>query len=300
MQKRLEIDAKVCYNKFVEDGVINSYKIPPFLSHPRQMSYLETAGFCIRNIKMNSGVYEIKNLVDCKRYIGQSIDLERREYDHFCALIRNYHYNCHLQNSFNKYGEKNFMFRVLLYCEPFELTKYEQFYVDKYPSEMLYNFRIECVDSPLGVPRSEETRKKISNSSLGKIISKETKRKLSISHLGRRASKETRKKISIVKMGHEVTKKTREKISKAHSGKTLTKEHREKLSKAHIGKTLTEEHKRKVGEAISGSNHWRWINISDEEIMAMKSLREQGYAYQKIADIFGVSRKTVWRRLNAK
>jgi len=153
-----------------------------------------------------SGIYCIENLKNGKRYIGQSIDLEKRKKKHFRMLKGNYHDNTHLQNSYNKYGEKNFKFRILLYCEPFELTKHEQIFVDYYTPELLYNVRLECVDSNQGITLSEKIRKKMSEAKHGKKrkpFSEETIRKMSKAKRGenhpmweKHHSKEIKEKIS--------------------------------------------------------------------------------------------------------
>ena len=133
-----------------------------------------------------SGIYCIENLKNGKKYIGQSVDLEKRKHEHFSLLKGNNHSNTHLQNSYNKYGEENFKFRILLYCEPFELTKYEQFFVDYYMPELLYNVRLECVNSNQGIILSEGTKRKMSKANggenhpmWGKHHSEETIKKMS-------------------------------------------------------------------------------------------------------------------------
>ena len=150
---------------------------------------------------MKSGIYCIENLKNGKRYIGQSVNLEKRKYEHFLALKGNNHFNSHLQNAYNKYGKNNFKFRILLYCELFELTKYEQFFVDYYTPELLYNVRLECIDSNQGITLSKEARKKISEAHNGKHLSKETRKKISEAQSGKHPSKETRKKLSEIKDG---------------------------------------------------------------------------------------------------
>ena len=75
------------------------------------------------------GVYKILNLSDRKRYYGGGI-LKARKLYHFNLLRINKHDNSNLQKAYNLSEEENFKFIVLLYCEPFELTRYEQFFVD--------------------------------------------------------------------------------------------------------------------------------------------------------------------------
>lgn len=75
---------------------------------------------------MNSGIYEIVNTINGKKYIGSSKQLNIRKTRHFSNLRNNRHANSHLQNSFNKYGEENFEFSVILYCDKNDLEGYEQ------------------------------------------------------------------------------------------------------------------------------------------------------------------------------
>ena len=115
-----------------------------------------------------SGIYQIRNLINEKRYIGQSIELNKRKMAHFNHLKNNNHDNLHLQRSYNKYNEENFVFEILLYCEEFQLTDYEQFFVDQYNGkELLYNARLECVSSNRGIKWTEAQRKNMSKAQSG-------------------------------------------------------------------------------------------------------------------------------------
>lgn len=163
---------------------------------------------------MASGIYCIINKINNKMYIGQTGDLQKRKREHFSYLRGDYHDNTHLQNSYNKYGKKAFIFKIILYCEPFELTRYEQMFVNYYTPEILYNTRLECVDSNLGVRWSEEIKRKMSkgrgdmsgenNPFYGKHHTEEAKRKISKALSG--------------KKGHIQSEETRRKISEAQSG----------------------------------------------------------------------------------
>lgn len=52
-----------------------------------------------------SGVYQIYNTETNKRYIGSSIDVQRRLKEHLRNLKANRHCNQHLQNAWNRYRE---------------------------------------------------------------------------------------------------------------------------------------------------------------------------------------------------
>jgi hypothetical protein len=59
------------------------------------------------------GVYQIKNLVSGKSYIGSSNIIQKRWTQHRRELRAGIHFNPKLQNAWNKYGEENFKFMNL-------------------------------------------------------------------------------------------------------------------------------------------------------------------------------------------
>ena len=80
------------------------------------------------------GIYEIINVVNKKRYIGKSVDIDARWCHHIRSLNNNKHHNRHLQKAWNKYGEHNFQFSVIEVCEEFELNQKEMHYIAKFNS----------------------------------------------------------------------------------------------------------------------------------------------------------------------
>ena len=83
---------------------------------------------------MSCGIYCIENKVNGKRYIGKSIDVERRWNEHITQLRNNNHSNEYLQRSWNKYGENAFDFCVLEVCESEMLNNREIYWIDYYKS----------------------------------------------------------------------------------------------------------------------------------------------------------------------
>lgn len=77
----------------------------------------------------NCGVYCYQNMINEKRYIGQSVNLKQRKR---CFGKKFRYSGSYFQNAVNKYGAENFQYSVLVYCEPEELNHYEQFYIEKY------------------------------------------------------------------------------------------------------------------------------------------------------------------------
>lgn len=148
------------------------------------------------------GIYKITNVVNGKVYIGQAVRINKRKNDHYYKLSNDRHDNKHLQSAYNKYGKDNFIFKVILYCEPFELTRYEQNLVDITCN--IYNLRKLCTDSNKGLKYSEESKRKMSDGQRNrKPMSIETRTKISLSNmgkigtmLGKHHSEEARRKMS--------------------------------------------------------------------------------------------------------
>lgn len=127
---------------------------------------------------MNSGIYQIRNLVNNKIYIGSAVDLKHRKSTHFSNLRWDKNLpNPHVQSAYNKYGKDQFVFEVLEYCDPEYLLEREQWYLDNYQPE--YNKR-KIAESNLGIIRSEEFKQKHREYR----PSEETKRRTSKSLMG--------------------------------------------------------------------------------------------------------------------
>ena len=61
-------------------------------------------------IPYTSGVYKIENKTNHKVYVGSTVNLYHRMYEHSYTLENNIHKNKHLQASWNKYGKDAFEF----------------------------------------------------------------------------------------------------------------------------------------------------------------------------------------------
>ncbi len=265
-----------------------------------------------------SGIYAIKNIVNGKKYIGQSVDLGKRNGDHFSMLRGNYHHNRYLQNSYNKYGEGAFEFKILEHCDEEVLTEREQFFVDIHAPEELYNIRLECVDSNFGMSFSEATKKKMSEAKSGenhprwgKTASKETRKKMSEANLGKTHSEETRKKLSEMRSGENnpnygksPSEEARKKMSEAQRGRTHSEETRKKMSENHADfsgengpfykKTHSKESRKKMSESKSGENHPN-SKLLEKNVVEIKELLKEKVTQKKIAEIYGVSLSTISR-----
>lgn len=105
-----------------------------------------------------SGIYLIKNKVNSKLYIGKSVNLHRRKYQHLCELKYNKHKNKYLQASVNKYGINNFEFQVIEFCEKDSLSLREYFWINHYKTYIRsIGYNIELLDENGNSIRSYES-----------------------------------------------------------------------------------------------------------------------------------------------
>lgn len=81
-------------------------------------------------------IYSIINNKTKERYVGQTIDLERRKKEHFKDLESNKHLNKKLQSAWNKYGKNNFSFEYQKYdlANKDELNILEKAFIQQYDS----------------------------------------------------------------------------------------------------------------------------------------------------------------------
>ena len=85
-------------------------------------------------IKKIIGIYSIKNLVNQKFYIGESVNVLKRLGRHKTNLKYNRHSNKHLQYAYNLYGRENFEFKIIEECSLEERFQREKYWVAYYDS----------------------------------------------------------------------------------------------------------------------------------------------------------------------
>lgn len=86
---------------------------------------------------MKGIIYIILNTVNQKYYLGSTTEYECRKYTHIWKLNKGIHHCIHLQNAWNKYGEKSFEFKILY--ESVNLREDEQQELNSIDWSKVYN-----------------------------------------------------------------------------------------------------------------------------------------------------------------
>lgn len=141
-------------------------------------------------LKKQSGVYEIVNNVNGKKYVGVANDLVNRFSVHRTRLRKGVSHSRVLQNAWNKYGEQSFTFKPLIICSKEDAAMYETKLIGS--GDYVYNVAITPVSGrPKGSKTSDEGRRNMSICRIGKKPSDETRAKLSAARKAWWAKKES-------------------------------------------------------------------------------------------------------------
>lgn len=203
---------------------------------------------------------------------------KNRKNTHLFDLRRNIHGNSYLQNSWNKYGEDDFVFEIIEIIDNHdELAEREQFYIDSLNTcnrKIGYNIRNKTTRRYL----TEDGRRRLSEATrkarLGKSYidlygeerAKEIINKLRAHSIGTKHphSEVTKKKLSEIQTGksyvdklgsEERAREVIEKIRAKNTGKKRTQEFKDSLSGKNnpfYGKTHTIEVRKRISKSGIG------------------------------------------------
>jgi len=198
----------------------------------------------MQNGNIASGIYCIENMINNKKYIGQSKNIDDRWRKHKGELNRGVHDNDYLQKSWNKNGSENFKFYVLEYCDVDELDDKERYYIDLHNTlnrDCGYNLKTGGQDN--GVCASEYVRNMISNALKRAYAESEDLRQQSRDNaLKQWANPEIKAKIlgeNNGMYGKHHTEETRKKMSKMKKGKPSPKQNMIPVYNIELDKAFT-------------------------------------------------------------
>ena len=179
-----------------------------------------------KEIRNRPGIYCFVNATNGNTYVGSAKNLRIRLKGHYLGTRS----NLILQKAIFKYGISQFYFVVLEYCEIEDLIKKEQYYIDQL--NPIYNI-LRTAGSSLGYQHTEEYKELFSGEKhpfFGKTHTELTKSQIRESMLGSTRSEEVKKRIS-----DSLKSKDLLGANNPFYGKTHTDESLKKMSEANSG-----------------------------------------------------------------
>lgn len=256
-------------------------------------------------------IYLITNIINQKKYVGKTNDLERRWHVHKKIAIGGLEMYSDkfsvVHAAIQKHGVENFSFSIL---EEFDneskAYEYETWWIDYLGSHTSLKKGYNCNYGGIGgLSPNQETKDKISAAHKGKIVSDETKAKISKIHLGKILSDDTKKKISessVGELNHFYGKNHSQEsivlISKSRTGIYCGEEH------YLFGETLPEETRQKISDSRRGKTAGETnpaAKVTEKIVLEIREKHATGILNQKqIAKEYNISEHIVSRIINRK
>lgn len=276
---------------------------------------------------MKIGIYQIRNLINNKVYIGSSKNIQKRFITHKRLLRKNKSPHVALQRAWNKYGEDNFLFEIIKECSIENLFKEEKLHIDKISLKMKYNTgTVGGGDNTSMHINNKEIRIKISNAVKSRYLNMSAQEKEQISNkmkgkgnpnYNNKWNKIQKEKLSRKQKERFIKNPNlRNKISDTMKiqWNNKTKEEREifknncrERSKGSNNPFFGSSHSLESKNKISEKQKERFAKMSDIEkansIPNSRKISVNGVVYYSInsaAKHLGISSKLLWYRLKSK
>ncbi len=208
-------------------------------------------------------IYKITNRVNGKLYYGQTKQPPNRRWSQHKQAAKKGG-KMILYEAIRKYGVENFTFEIVCECETLEeLNQKEIHYIQE--GNTLAPNGYNAGRGGDNYEKTDETRKKLSNSNKGRIITPEWRENMSKARKGKKITEETRERMRKAQAGRSISEETKEKLRRVNLGKkqseeTLAKKRAarigvpwsEKKRQSMLGRKNTEEAKKRMSEAQKG------------------------------------------------
>jgi group I intron endonuclease len=196
---------------------------------------------------VTTGIYQIRNKLNGKVYIGSAVNFTNRKSKHLRELRLGTHHNSKLNKAWVKYGDESFEIDFLWTCKRAYLLFFEQIFINGHDSvKSGYNVA-PTAGGTYGYKHTQETKLRMSQLKRGKKPTHEALENLRIAN--KRAWTEERKKAYRERMtGQKRSEETKAKIGASKIGKPRSEEMKAKISAARKGVKLSEEHKKAISE----------------------------------------------------
>lgn len=229
----------------------------------------------------NIGIYQIKNKINNKSYIGSSSRLKFRWNRHLTDLKCNVHHSLALQRAFHKYGYDNFEFIILENCEENKLLEKEQYYLDTLKPE--YNI-CKIAGNCAGVKHSMETIEKRRNS----LIKFWENKELKTTHSKYGRSKKKKQNTLIRQQKEQRNLQIIDELKAGIRQDVIAEKYN--LSTSSI--TQIKKKYDITTEKAKGSNN-NFSKLTEEQVKEIKYLLKDKVKQQTIADKYNVKLRTI-------
>lgn len=224
-------------------------------------------------------LYRITNTINGKIYIGQTIQPDKRWYQHRKDSANPTQI---IHHAINKYGAEVFTFEVIAGSKTWEETNdTEALLIAQYNSLVPNGYNVSL--GGMNAPKTEEWKRKASEAKLGsknpmfgKPRSEEDKNKTRVAQLGELGNF----------YGRHHTTETKQLISEKSKGRIFTIEHRSKLSYAKQNK-------------YNGTKNPA-SKLTENDLIIIRQMISDGTSSRKIAKALSVSKSTILRIKNGQ
>lgn len=237
------------------------------------------------------GIYAIINKITNRVYIGGTVNFAKRKTTHFNKLRGGKHSNKQLQKEFDYYGEKAFSIVFLEECEERDLKCKEEFYIQKYKSNM-YNKMIHC--NFLDGEAREKLSKATSGSNNGNYNRKHTQEELQKIRDFRYGKGYIKKPRKSYKKTLEELMLSRKRMSELMKGHAVSEETKKKIADAKKGKTHSEETKLAMSVSRRGDRNAN-SKLTKEQVLEIYEKMNNGVSYKKICEQYGIGQTQAYK-----
>lgn len=162
-----------------------------------------------------------------------------------------------LQRAFNKYGKESFRFEIVAVCPAEYVLKLEQFFIESI--NPYYNI-CKVAGSSLGVKRTAEYKKKLSDASKGRKRSDAFKEACRLRMMGNSITKGMKQRPEVIakqserQKGTKHSEYTKNKMSLKGKGRITSDEAKKKLSEARLRNLYIKKHGAEINTSVEATD----------------------------------------------